>query len=212
MNNLLNENNVVGIALGKKHTGKTTLLRQLLPLNDKQHFVCDRGRRFYGVIHNDFGSLIENVRSDKTPMRGKVQVCRFDNASDYDYLFELVNIVKNCVLVIDEVQLFIKYGKMNERLYEILTVGRNDGVDILFATISPIGLDKMIFRQADFVVCFNIQDKNDLQYLASNSLIGERAYELPTLSVDKHEKIVFGNTGDFYIQSDRKQVEQAMEN
>lgn len=194
-----NTNNIVGICIGKKHTGKTTLLKSLLPLNDKPHFVCDIAEQFNGVIWYNFEALINDVENNKQNIRGRINVCRFANFSEYNWLFRLVQTHRNCVIVIDEVQLYIKYGKLDNTLYEIMTVGRNYGIDILMATVSPSYIDKTIFKQSDFIVCFNVQDKYDIQYLAGNSLIGERAIELPNLSVDKHEKIVFGDTGNLMI-------------
>lgn len=195
-------NNVIGILLGRKYSGKSYLLSQLLPINQKTHFVCDYAKQFHGIIYEDFGQLIQDFKDEK--LKGKLCVCRFINKTDFLWLFQLLTKIENAVLVIDEVQLFIKYQKMNDNLYTILTTGRNFNIDILVATISPIGIDKMIFRQADFIVCFNIQEKSDIEYLRSLSITSEVADQLPLLDIKKHERIVLGDTQYLSIPSTYK--------
>lgn len=200
-------NNIVGIIIGKKDTGKTWLLNSLIPVNQKTHYILDYSNRFHGEIHYRFKTILDkhldnqfHKRNDKP---ARQVVCRFgmENKADYYRLFEFITIIGNCVLVVDEVQLFIKYGKMNDKLYEILTAGRNKGIDILFATISPIGVDKMIFRQADWVVVFTVQEDSDLDYLMSLKMIRSKvtAEDIENLDAKKHERFVFGDTSPLVI-------------
>ena len=200
----MNENNVFNLFIGKKFSGKTYDMKMIIPINEKMHIICDTAKKFdNGEIFLNFDQFATTIQTTKG-FQKRNMICRFFDLDDYNWVFTFVREFaektgKGLVLLIDEVQVHTRKGKTSEDLANILSVGRNFGIDILAATNRPLGIDHNLTAQADCLVVYQINEDSDLEYLSKVPYIGkENAYLLPTLNdsgknPELHEKMIFGN-------------------
>ncbi len=75
--------------------------------------------------------------------------------------------IKNITYVIDELQVFVSALKIPEYLNELITESRHFETNLIFITQRPVFIPRIILANADYIVCFEINLKTDLDVLNS---------------------------------------------
>lgn len=140
-------NSIITI-VGKKGTGKTTRIKELLILNKyDQIFVLD-----YLYEYRLFSSQICHISHDGT------KVEEFTKPS-----WEQCSIALKSVMVFDEIHL---YGKNNEDISFIFRCARHANLDIISSSQRFFDLPVIVRSQTDTFNVFQISEPRDLQYLS----------------------------------------------
>ena len=143
---------------GMKGTGKTNLIRNLLP-NYKEVFVFDTLEEFTDYPHH-------------VPTR--------DTPDELEAIAKIIWNRWNCFLVVSEAELFLPVNKpVPPNVFKILTRGRHRNVGMLFDTRRIADLNKTAFSLSEHVFIFRHFSPTDCRYL--NQFIPKDARELAKL-------------------------------
>jgi len=91
----------------------------------------------------------------------------FTETETYDLAFKECYRFRNYLLIIDEVDEFAPtWGFKSEHLNELVKRGRTRGIGLICNSRRPHNFNKAIRNNADFVVCFQIVEEDDLKYMS----------------------------------------------
>lgn len=123
-------------------------------------------------------------------------VLKFTNIEEFEAVFEVAFIVKNLMLVVEEIHNFGSANYMCTDLERIIRLGRH-------ANISLVGISQRLYDMAplmrnncDAIVCFSLTAPGDLEYLSKIPWIGdEKADQVGQLP--KFEHLIFSHDPAF---------------
>jgi len=130
--------------VGKRGYGKTTLCKNIIA-----------NTRYTNICINDYIREYENL-SIKNKMIFKVN-------NRIDLLINFAWKLGNCLLVLDEVDL---YGKNNSAIEFIYRYGRHRNIEIVAVSRRFYDLPVIIRALTDYFFIFRITEKRDLEYLS----------------------------------------------
>lgn len=197
---------------GKRGSGKTTLIRRLIPVQKKPVIVVDVLGNYtdepdWRVTHSHIEALNEIREYLRDPKKhpGIIVVADSDMSRTTDYICSALWKIEGGTLVLDEVDaISVPDAPCFD---EAVRYGRNHGIDIITGCRRPAELSKNITAGADIAFCFNTQERRDVEYYAF--FLGEEiACKLPNLP--KHHGVFkdFGSnkTGVYKTLKDGKIV------
>jgi hypothetical protein len=174
---------------GRRGSGKTTMIRAMIPELKKPIVVIDVLGNFEGYEHDgqewtdvdtiqDALNEIKNYCENSKEHSGVivVQSGNLDNA--IDFICSALWKIEGGTLVIDEVDAF---SFTDAPCYdEAIRYGRNRGIDVVTGCRRPAEISKQITAAADRVYCFVTREPRDIEYYRE-FLGDEIAFQIPKL-------------------------------
>ena len=181
--------NSVEVVFGMSKMGKTYFLNQQAAEYDRVIFVDPMSQFRDGLIFRTMDDLLQYFER-YNPDKFRV-ICRFEE-TDEDFeqtesLLKLTKKLKDVYLVIDEVDKISREGAVSKTLWQIINYYRHDGISLICCARRPARVSRDLTGNADRIVCFKVQEPNDLKYLAEfgfkeNDLRSLAKYEYVTTS------------------------------
>lgn len=118
-------------------------------------------------------------------------IARFEETDEQqeqtESLLKLAKKLKDVYLVIDEVDKISREGAVSKTLWQIINYYRHDGISLICCARRPARVSRDLTGNADEIICFKVQEPNDLKYLSEfgfkeNDLRGLAKYEFITTS------------------------------
>ncbi len=169
----------VVLILGKRGSGKTTFLKELLNL-DYNFFIFDPMNRLPHLKEKKYvAGLIPRADTEKT-------------TAYLNYIYANGNMT----VIIDELDIF-PYSPI---LAHIILTGRNKNIGVYASAHRPADVDKDYITNADWVISFNFKEPNDIEYL-KRYVGASNARRIYSLNFYKHEFILLrqGNYEGTYV-------------
>lgn len=155
-------NQIIAV-FGRKGSGKTTLIkeiirpvRRLLVLDKLKEF--DAGQVFYNP--QDLYNYVTAAPAFQAIYRP------IDRDYGVDWLAWLALALGDCLLVIDEIDLYCSSAYMSEALYSVVHIGRHYNTSLLMASRMPQRIRNDITAQADTIITFELQG-GPLEYIVN---------------------------------------------
>lgn len=191
----LETTNVIAAVIGKKGSGKTTLMLSILLANAEKAgpFVVFNG----GKVAGQFNALPSSERSNflglnplhwqKALAKGKKYLC-YDGSDASGFLSlckELANVEPLCVVFdeIDRSGLFKSKASLDEGLADIVHTGRHtslNGISLLAGFRRLQNVHNDLLSQADIIFILKVVKDGDIQVLARELGFKANGSELPS--------------------------------
>jgi len=192
----MNAERKVILILGKQGSGKSTLAKRIIQ-RWKRVIVFDPLAEYTGgeVVYS-FDAFCDYALEHKDAASFTV-ICRFvgDTTSESDLSYEhaakIVRELRNCLLVLEESELFIDSRTYDSAINWLISFGRHNGVSLIGIGRRPTELCVKLRSQFTTVVSFAQTEPNDLAYMEG---LGFDAEELSEL--DLYEFITYGEPID----------------
>ena len=183
--------------MGRRGCGKSTLAKKIQDAFPRQIIIdtlheYEEGEIFYEF--NEFADRIgELAKTNSDQYKLVLQLAHDDELAidTFEQCIRLAHELGNCLIIIEEVQLFSSHHKLPSQLKNVLLVGRHQNIGLMFTSQRAGEVHKTILSQCGHIFVGQMHEKNDVSYL--KSFFGESAEQLPNLPV--HEFIYFQSTG-----------------
>lgn len=134
-----------------------------------------------GLIFRNANELL-NYFETRNPETFRV-ICRFtEENADYEEtetVLKLAQKLQDVLLVIDEVDKISREGAVSKTLWKIINYYRHDKISLLCCARRPARVARDLTGNADEIICFKIQEPNDLKYLKEFGFNEENLKSLP---------------------------------
>ena len=147
---------------------------------------------FYNAF--DFSEWIEQHMEDE---RFQV-VCRFNEESHIDALFESVWEIKDCCLMVEEANLYFETHSKNEPFFRLISQGRHSEISLVCVSQRVPELPIRFRAQKNTIVTFQQQEPHDLDLLEKYGFDREEVSEL--VSSSGHSQLIEGT--HYLVQGD----------
>jgi hypothetical protein len=181
---------------GKQNTGKTTILRALIPTARRPCFIADRMGEFptFGVQYDGYETFIHNVTGG-LPNDTGVYVVNLIQKGDGQRLIDTVRraeISPSC-MVIDEVDAYTTAGNVEvEGLHDMAHYGAHWEQDLYVSARRPQDVAKGITSNLDVMVCAKTTQPRDVRRIY-NTWGHEYGDPEKVRSLDIYDYMAFGN-------------------
>lgn len=197
-----NEQSTIALVFGRKHCGKTTLLKKMIRRArfSKSVLVIDKLNKFkdpdatffyhadrvfeYGLSNQKFYIVL--TTADEGHIRAAIVAA---------YL------LGNVTVIYDEAD--TTFGNnLDPAIRDVILRGRNQGIDLILTALRPLKIGVDTRNQADQVYCFNVVNKGMVESIASEfgqreiiGMVGELDYKnYEYLKIDIRE-----NTTEIFV-------------
>jgi DNA helicase HerA-like ATPase len=123
-----------------------------------------------------------------------------DNTIELDEALKLIYHLGDCLVVIEEVQIFASSHNLPKWLKNMVLTGRHQKIGVLFTSQRMGEINKTILSQCSHLFIGNMVEQNDQRYISG--FIGDDVTELAGL--EDRDFIYFGRAGKFKIRNDAK--------
>lgn len=123
-----------------------------------------------------------------------------DNTDELDEALKLIYYLGDCLVVIEEVQIFATSHNLPKWLKNMVLTGRHQKIGVLFTSQRMGEINKTVLSQCSHLFIGNMVEQNDQRYISG--FIGDDVSELAGL--EDREFIYFGRAGKFKIKNDIK--------
>lgn len=123
-----------------------------------------------------------------------------DNTAELDEALKLIYYLGDCLVVIEEVQIFATSHNLPKWLKNMVLTGRHQKIGVLFTSQRMGEINKTVLSQCSHLFIGNMVEQNDQRYISG--FIGDDVSELAGL--EDREFIYFGRAGKFKIKNDIK--------
>jgi len=169
---VLKGRNKIVLILGRKGSGKTSLVRAIVPKLERV-VVLDPLEEYHGLIRaRDFNSLLSFLEAVHEHRKIRI-ACTFSTMEEYERAIYLVREVGNIWIIIEELNYFVDCWSHEEAYLDLIRFGRHDGVSILMVAQRAAEIPKLFTSQSDAIVSFKQTEPRDLDYLSKIGHIGE---------------------------------------
>ena len=153
---------------GKKGSGKSYFVEYFIK-NLHRVIVWDTMRIFDSGFTNVYSvkKFIKVFKKIETNEMVSFRLSLRFNKKYFDDINQLLLRLKNITYVIDELQVFVSALKIPEYLNDLVTESRHFETNLIFITQRPVFIPRIILANADYVACFEINLKTDLDVLSS---------------------------------------------
>jgi SpoVK/Ycf46/Vps4 family AAA+-type ATPase len=155
--------NQVRLILGMRGKGKTTLAQQLT-LDSRRLFIVDPRSEYRGdLIFESVGALRRYFRTSRPEFRC---VLRLNDEAEDEEGFEIIWAVGRCVLLVDEVDLFLPNMGGSRMFKKLVKYGRHRSIELLAVTRRPAEISRLLSSQSDEIISFRQEEERDLAWCA----------------------------------------------
>lgn len=187
----------VVVILGRRGTGKTTISRSL-QRGFPRIVVIDRLREYYNArfsdpdatsVSRDFKNFSRQLLENRYRPKFKIifQPDRENDSVEFNEALNLIYEMGDCLLVVEDVQIFSSSHSMPSHLREIILTGRHKKLALFVTTQRPGELHKTLLSQANHVFIGPLHEANDIKYLSA--IMGRESENL--LDLGDHEFFYF---------------------
>ncbi len=151
--------------IGVTNSGKTYLTTKIINnLRDKYNkiIIIDDLNQINDENFKVCTCLEDFVRSIVNKAKFHI-ILRFESG-DYTDAFKIIWIIRNCLLIIDELSLFCDVHTIPESLRHIAQRGRLKNISLIWNTQRPANISRNITSQTEFIIAFKLTEINDLRY------------------------------------------------
>ncbi len=192
--------------LGKTGSGKSYEMKRRLSITtQKRVFIWDalgeynlpdlsrHNLKGFEIIYKDIKKFVscvfEYIYKNDYSQELKIVYQPFKDVQEFTPFCESIMSLSKAIMAIEEVDIiFPQRGSQNESFLEAIKRGRHRAVSIFWTTQRPAEVGKTLLSQSRKVTCFEITEKNDLNYL-SGSFPKDKVEQLRHLDMSKHESI-----------------------
>jgi DNA helicase HerA-like ATPase len=188
--------NVIGTILGRKGTGKSWLVREILtefPRVLILDTVAEYGAKDGAVIADGFAQALSALEEADGSDAFKISI-RLVNEQHALAIAEIVWEFRNVLFVVEEASAYLKPQAIPDPFKRLVLMGRHRGISQLYVAQRPARLHRDLTTQSDFVVTFQQHGSTDIAYLAD--VFGDDAKLARELSTELHEIMVAGPAVD----------------
>lgn len=155
---------------GKRGSGKTTLVRGLVASCDRL-FILDPLAEYttrFGLQFHNINDLINHVMHLSNPRRDALHYCFYPpgEMQGADYLLRVSEIVQNCTVVLEEIDLICSAAYIPPYLSNSIRRGRHFNVDLICVSRRPAEVPRLLTSQAQRFYLFRFTEPRDLKYIA----------------------------------------------
>ena len=163
----------------EKRFNRIILVDDLMQFRDIKNFiVCETLEKFIQKIINKKEFKL---------------ILRFESLIDYENAFKVLWLIKNYLLVIDEISLFCSCYDISESLRNIAQRGRLKNISLIYNTQRAGDINRKLSSQTEFIISFRLQESNDLRYFYINR---KKAISINTLK-NREYILLRGEIGEF---------------
>lgn len=158
--------NQIGLILGRKGLGKTTLARSLIPTFRRKVVLDSRGIDYGGgcVVYSA-ADYLEYLR--KVHERREFHIIvRPRDAATPSVVFRSARAMQDVVFVVDEIDRYCSAGHADPNLRWIIDYGRGQRISLIGLARRAARVSRDLSANADWIVAFQTQEPRDLDYLA----------------------------------------------
>lgn len=179
----LKKENVIISIMGRKGSGKSTLVREIVNSGDfPRVFVLDTNGE-YGV--EDGFQVFHNVGAGARAMvrvRNKPEFRLSLRDKDTGRLIRLLEVafeIPDTLVIIEETHFYASPSFLPEELSSLVRLGRHRAISQIYVSQRPSGLNRNLTSQSDFIVTFRQTEPRDILWLAQ--VAGGGAEDVRTL-------------------------------
>jgi hypothetical protein len=158
--------NEIGVILGRKGTGKTTLTRSLLAhAGNRRNLLLDSLREYdVGCRPDSFVDLVEYY--NRVRDYHAWTIC-YTPISDQEVRawWRLCRLASHAIIWAEEVDRYCSAWNINPDLKWLLNYGRHRALSLVGIARRPAAVHRDLTSQADWLVSFNTTEPRDLAYL-----------------------------------------------
>lgn len=187
--------------LGKAGSGKTYLIRQILPALPRPVMILDTMNEFSdGLIFTEAEQLRRYI-VERRPNATGVYVLKATSDEDANGFFRLVVASQApMTVIIDEADKYATPYSIHDDLSKTIKYGRHWRQNLIFAARRPAELNRNVTAQSDVLVSFRQTEPRDIKALRDVYSDAER---LSSLDAGRHEFMILGDGAEdlpfFYI-------------
>jgi KaiC/GvpD/RAD55 family RecA-like ATPase len=177
--------------MGKRGTGKTTLAHYFFLSSHRLAFYISI---FKPILQDDFNVYysIFDFLSDNNTKSKNYFICY--NEIEFNYLVKGLLKMKNILIIIDEISLYVNHHKLNKYIEYLVRFTREQGIYVVFITHRPQSFNPLILSLTDLFIFFNLSNVRDIEYLKKSNIDEIIIEKLPKL-----EQFKFLMQGDINI-------------
>lgn len=156
------ENYIIGF-LGKKGSGKTELVKKIIPKFDRL-IIVDNLREYDGLIAYEYEELYAHISEFRDFKKFKI-VFRPTSDDDKDQFFKLMTTVNNFTLILEEVDYYATPMSIEPDLLHNIKYGRHYGRNLIYIARRTSEVSRFLTSQSDLIISFIQQEPRDLDHL-----------------------------------------------
>jgi len=158
---------------GMRGCGKSHLAREIAELFPRKIIIDPMSEYKGDFVVSDFNNFAKILKTEIIQKNNQKYTVVFrpsphikSTDSLFDSLMRLVFELGNCLVLIDEVQLFSNPHFLPHYLKNILMIGRHRGIAVMAITQRPAQINKAILAQSAHIFCGQLHEKNDILHVA----------------------------------------------
>jgi len=181
--------NEIGVILGRKGTGKTTLCRWLLKRAQKTLILDTLGDDYGNGCICDNGPEFREYAARVRDGEGFTVILRPQSDADVGAFFAVARASARCWIVVEEIDRYCTAGAIeDENLNWVINYGRHRELNLIGLARRPARVNRSLTANADWIISHQTTEPRDLQYLSEFMPIDE----VPSL--ERGEWVMWGET------------------
>jgi len=179
MNDRFFQLGIIGVTWSGK-TFFTKLLTAYISKHQNRIIIIDDLEQFSKTEFNDFTiaySIEEFIQAIVNKKKFKI-ICQFNYQEDYEKVFSIVWLLKDIILIVDELSLYCSCFELSETLRNIFQRGTKRNIRTIWNTQRPANISRNISSQTEFIISFRLSEIHDLRYFYTNR---DKALKLQSL-------------------------------
>jgi DNA helicase HerA-like ATPase len=160
--------NYIMTIYGKKGSGKSYLAENFTEKLNRL-IVWDTMRIFdvsFIPVYS-FKSFLKYVNKIRNNEIVKFRLSLRLNKAYFDDVCKILTTLDKLTFIVDELQVYVSALKIPDGLNELITESRHFEINLIFITQRPVFIPRIILANADYIACFEMQLKSDLDIIST---------------------------------------------